>query len=161
MRILSLASLFVIASAGLAAELVVGAGSTVAAIPAPAGLVIPQSRPRLSSEIVASLAGEAAKAAPAVAVPPASESIAAPLNPIVAERARGEVVRMAPYTVSSPGMKMPAEKQVFTPKGRLDAAHKRRPGLKFFSFWGLNDSVAEAMLEEERVPAQRREEAEL
>jgi hypothetical protein len=147
MRRFTLASVVLIASVAQAAD---GART-----------VVPQARPRLSPEIVATLSGQSAKP---VAVPDAD--VAEGRTPVLTEsaataRPRGEIVEMAPYIVAEPKAKAPKEYQMLTPKGRVELALKRRPGLKFLNFWGLNNGIAVAMLQEDLALERRREAAEL
>jgi hypothetical protein len=76
---------------------------------------------------------------------------------LLATRPAGEAVQMAPYVISEPRMKLPTPGQVLTRKGRLDVALQRRPALRFFSFWGLNNKVALAMQEEDQALERHRE----
>lgn len=102
---------------------------------------------------------------------PSSPPVSAPASPIVqapppeirdADKPRNTIIRLDPYQVIE--AKPPAfkERELLTPKGRLDVALKRYPGLKFGGFWIFsNNGVALAMYEEDLAIERRKEMKEL
>jgi hypothetical protein len=146
MRRFTLASVVLIASVAQAAD---------------SARSVPQARPRLSPEIVATLSGGSAKPAAVPEADPAEGRTPVLTETAATARPRGEIVEMAPYIVAEPKAKAPKEYQMLTPKGRVELALKRRPGLKFLNFWGLNNGIAVAMLQEDLALERRREAAEL
>jgi hypothetical protein len=129
------------------------------ALPAAEVRPAPQPRQRITPEIVASFTNQPKP----VEVQPLPETT--PVLQVdsltLAARAAGELVRMAPYVITQPRMKLPEPAQVLTPKGKLEVARQKQPGLRFLSFWGLNDKVALAMYEEDLALQRKREMADL
>jgi len=60
-----------------------------------------------------------------------------------------DVVRLPNYEVRNPKLPELHEREMLTPKGRLDLGLKRHPGLKFGPFASLNNRWAIAMLDDE------------
>lgn len=87
--------------------------------------------------------------------PPA---VALPREP---DRPRNQIIRLPRYIVAEPKLPPMMDRQLWTPKGRLDEALKRRPGLRIGSFFGLNNAVALEMLEGDLWFQRQKEEAEL
>jgi hypothetical protein len=68
------------------------------------------------------------------------------------DKPRNGIIRLPSFIVGELKLRVPAEQDVLTPKGRLDLALKRQPGLKFGPLAYLNDPIALDMLaEEERL----------
>jgi hypothetical protein len=71
-------------------------------------------------------------------------------EPREADKPRNTIIRLDPYQVLE--AKPPAfkEREILTPRGRLDVALKRYPGLKFGNLWIFNNyGLALAMYEED------------
>lgn len=114
-------------------------GQTPAPVPAP--------QPRaVSAETAAKLAAVAPKFVPPK---PAEEKPAA--DPREADKPKNTIIRLPSYIVREPKVREFKERELLTPRGSLDLALKRHPGLRFnpLFFLGSNSGVALAMLEEE------------
>jgi hypothetical protein len=78
------------------------------------------------------------------------------------DRPRNQIVRLPQFIVGEPKLHTPLnELKVLTPKGRVEYAMARRPGLRFGPFASLNGPIAIEMLEDDLLAQRRREEAEL
>lgn len=78
------------------------------------------------------------------------------------DQPRNAIIRLPRYVVTEPKIRLPKEREVMTPKGQLEIALKRYPGLRFGNIWFLrNDSIALMMLEEDQRIERMREIAEL
>lgn len=73
------------------------------------------------------------------------------------DKPRNTIHRLPPYLVEEKAPPVMKERELSTPKARLETALKRHPGLRFGSFWIFsNDGVALAMqAEEERLDRMR------
>ncbi|MEO5959695.1 MAG: hypothetical protein ABIZ49_13850 [Opitutaceae bacterium] len=105
----------------------------------------PSERPRLISTGTAErLAAVSPKFEPSTAMPPA------PAGNSAIDTPRNQIVRLPDYIVREPRAPSFPERRILTPKGRLEVALKRFPGLRFGNIWFLrNDGIALFMLEEE------------
>jgi hypothetical protein len=74
---------------------------------------------------------------------------------------RNAILRLPKYEVREKPIPQFKDSDLLTPKGRLELALKRHPGLKLGPFAFLNNAVGLAMLEEERAAERGREKAEL
>ena len=110
----------------------------------------------ISSETATKLAGVAPKFASVAAKPAATDSAAKTTEPPDLrdiDKPRNTIVRLPNYTVREEKPPVIKERDVLTPKGRLEAGYKKHPGLHLGSF-GIfsNDGVAMAMeAEDERL----------
>ena len=107
----------------------------------------PNPPPRaVSPETAAKLAAVAPKFVPPT---PAEEKPAADLRDT--DKPKNGIIRLPAYLVREPKMRELKQRELLTPKGKLDLALKRHPGLRFnpLFFLGSNDGIARAMLEEE------------
>ena len=73
------------------------------------------------------------------------------------DKPRNTILRLPSYIVREEKPILFKERELLTPKGRLDLALRKHPGMRFGSFWIFrNDGWALAMLaEEERLERQR------
>lgn len=101
--------------------------------------------------------------APAPAAEPASSPAVEPANPVAGtDKPKNQIIRLPTFRVGEPKLPVPkSELEVLTPKGRVELAMARRPGLKFGPLAFLNQGVALAMLEEDLAVERRRQMAEL
>jgi hypothetical protein len=76
-------------------------------------------------------------------------------------RPRSQIVQLPEFFVAEPRVHVPNRLQVLTPKGRVDLAFQRRPGLKIVPLAWMNAGVAVEMLEEDLRARRRAEHAEL
>lgn len=118
----------------------------------------------MSPEVAARLAEKLPKFAPPPTPPAEGSPIvqAPPPESRVADKPLNTIIRLAPYEVFE--AKPPAfkERHILTPKGRLDLALKRYPGLNFGNFWIFNNNgIALAMLEEDFAIERKNEMMEL
>lgn len=111
-------------------------------------------RPRaVSPATAAQLAAAVAKLEP----PPPSAVATPPANPAIdlreVDRPRNTIIRLPSYLVREEKAVFLSEREVQTPRARLQLALKKHPGLRLGSFWIFrNDGIALAMLaEEERL----------
>jgi hypothetical protein len=113
----------------------------------------------VSPDTAAKLAAAAPKfTAPA---PPAEQApLKEPVSPVTRETdpPRNQVIQMPEFVVGEPKERLPTPLEVLTPKGRVELAFNRRPGLKLVPFAWMNAGIAMEMLEED-LQAQRRREA--
>jgi hypothetical protein len=158
------------------ASLIVLAGLVRAAEVAPTNN--PASPPRSGSSVEADKVGVVASPAPIVSTatsakiaaavpkfaPPAVEqafpAVPAPLAP-TADSARSAIVRLPNFIVGEPRFHVPTPLQVLTPKGRVEHAFQRRPGLRIVPAGGMNARIALEMLEDDLQAQRRRDAAEL
>ena len=123
---------------------------------APTAVATPERPREISPTVAARLASAAPKYEAAPAPAPSSEPLP-DLREI--DKPRNTIVRLPPYLV--PERKAPPvlkEKEVLTPKARLDLALRKFPGLRLGSFWIFsNDGVALALLEQEERLEKKRE----
>ena len=144
MRHASLAAMFGVAVFATAAE------PTVFVKPAEsASLSAPKTTRRVSSETTARLAANSPKYDP----PPALATKPAELVDLrEVDRPRNEIIRLAPVLVLAPKPPVFKDREILTPKAKLDRMFKKRPGLLVGNFFGLNLGVAAGMIaEEERL----------
>ena len=112
----------------------------------------------VSPEVAAKLAATAPKF-----VPPKSDADQPAPDRRELDKPRNGIVRLPSYIVQEPKMRDLKERELLTPKGRLDLALKRYPGLRFnpLFFLGSNNGIALAMLEEEERLERMKEMADL
>lgn len=127
----------------------------VAAAPATPSPPAALARPRVVSPAVAEqLSAVAPKYEPVPAKPPEPQP---DLREI--DKPRNTIVRLPPYLV--PEKKEPPvlkERELLTPKARLEAALRKYPGLRVGSFWIFsNDGIALFMQQEEERLEKKRE----
>ena len=123
----------------------------------------PRPRPLLSPGTAAKLAAASPKYVPPTVVAPGTEE-AAEISPIVREpdKPRNQIIRLPRYIVGEQKLHVPKEElRVFTPKGRVEYAFNRRPGLRFGPLAFLNAPIALEMLEEDLRAQRRAEESDL
>lgn len=114
----------------------------------PQRAISPETAAKLGARI-ATLAPTSATAASAVAAPDQSSQ---PER----EKPRNTIIRLPEYIVRDPKVPPIKEREVLTPKARLELARKRHPGAQVGNFFGLNNGIALAMLaEEERLERKR------
>lgn len=154
--------------ASLLAAVPLGAADVIA--PAPAGEVATPAKPSpgqldrpkagraITPAMAARLVAQTPKFTPApepgaeAPPPPVPRAPDVPLN---------QIIRLPRYIVAEPKLPPMKDRQLWTPKGRLDEALKRQPGLRIGSFFGLNNAVALDMLEGDLWRQRQKEEAEL
>lgn len=93
-----------------------------------------------------------------VAAPTRDEKTAAsPSAPATEEtKPRNTIIRLPDYVVRDAKVPAIKEREVLSPRGRLELARKLHPGIRVGNLFGLNDGVALAMLaEQERLDRQR------
>jgi hypothetical protein len=122
----------------------------------------PKSRRVVSEDTAAKLAAAAPKFVPPADTP--APVGAAETSPVARDslKPRNQIIRLPRYIVEEPKLHIPkSELQVLTPKGRIEYAFERRPGLRFGPFAFLNRRIALEMLEDDLMAQRRREEADL
>ena len=72
-----------------------------------------------------------------------------------------DAVRLEPYVVKEDKLPDLKERQLLTPKGKLDLAYKRHPGLRLGPIPLFNDGVARAIIEDELAKERGKEMADL
>lgn len=100
--------------------------------------------------------------APAAAATPGGPGVAE--SPLAHEldKPRNQIIRLPQYVVGEPKVHLPSrEMEVLTPKGRVEYALDRRPGLRFGPLAWLNGPIALAMLDDDLAAERRHQEAEL
>lgn len=107
----------------------------------------------ISAETAAKLAALAPKFEPG---PAPSLSDALDLDNVEAGRpslpGRPAIVRLPSYIVTEPKIKLPSEHAMLTPRGRLELALRRNPGLRLGELGPLNNNFwANALLDEDRA----------
>ena len=129
--------------------------------PPAANAPAPSDRPRtVSSELAAKLSLNAPKFVP----PKTSAAGQPPEAPDLREtdKPANGIVRLPNYVVREPKVPVFKERELLTPKGKLDLAYKRRPGLRFGSLpFFSNDGIARSMLEDDFTRERLAEMAEL
>jgi len=166
MRRVPLASLIVLAGIVRAAEV---APSASPVTPPRSGSIesttssdqtAPPAKRVLSPDTAAKLAAASPKFVPATVEPTPGES---PLSPVAREpdKPRNGIVRLPRFVVEEPKLHVPDSMQVLTPKGRVDLAFKRRPGLRMVPFAWMNTRIATEMLEDDLQWERRMKTAEL
>jgi hypothetical protein len=125
----------------------------------------PVAAPRrgLSPDTAAKLAAASPKFTPVEAVAPGSAA-ATESSPVLrdTDKPRNQIIRLPRFIVEEQKLHIPKEElQVLTPKGRVEYAFNRRPGLKFGPFSFLNAGIALAMLEEDLAVQRAAEMADL
>jgi hypothetical protein len=117
----------------------------------------------MSSDTAAKLSAASPKfVSPVTVVPGTAE--ATETSPVAREsdKPRNQIIRLPRYIVEEQKLHVPKEElDVLTPKGRVDYAFKRRPGLKIVPLGWMNAGVALEMLEDDLRTQRRREEADL
>jgi hypothetical protein len=142
-----------LAAPGLAADSVPTVAGTAekSALPAPPPTTADAPR-AISAETAAKLTAPIPKF---VAPPPEIAAVPAPAA-VEEVKPRNTIIRLPDYIVRDAKTPPPKEREVLTPRGRLELARKRHPGLKLGNLWGLNDGWALAMLaEQERLDRKR------
>ncbi len=91
------------------------------------------------------------------AVPPTTKGEAAPTTPTPSTSDGSEALQLDPFVVNEEKEPKFKERELLTPRERLELAHRLNPGLKFGRLPLGNDAVALEMLEAE-LEKQRREE---
>lgn len=120
---------------------------------APTG--IPAAR-AISPEMAAKLSAVATRAAP-----PASAAGASSEAARTGGDAATDAVQLEPYVVEEEKLPEFKERHLLTPKGKIDLAHKRHPGLNLGGLPLFNDGPALAIIEDEFAKERRKELAEL
>ena len=107
------------------------------------------AKPRpISATAAAQLTAAAPKYTPAPAKPVETAEPAPDLRET--DKPRNTIVRLPRFLVAEDKPPVLNERNIATPKARLELALKRHPGLRLGSFWIFrNDGIALAMLEEE------------
>lgn len=117
----------------------------------------------MSADTAAKLSAASPKfVAPVVVTPGTTESTET--SPVVRDhdKPRNQIIRLPRYIVEEQKLHIPKEElDVLTPKGRVDYAFKRRPGLKIVPLGWMNAGIALEMLEDDLRTQRRREEADL
>ena len=130
--------------------------ATPAVPPEPEPAATAPARPRaISPAIAAQLSAAVPKFdATAAAAKPAAER-APDLRET--DKPRNTIIRLPNYVVQEEKPPVFKERELYTPRARLELALKRHPGLRFGNIWIFrNDGVALAMLaEEERLERKR------
>ncbi|MDO8544785.1 MAG: hypothetical protein Q7S40_30445 [Opitutaceae bacterium] len=112
----------------------------------------------VSPEVTAQLTAASPKFDPAASAKPTE------LGPDLREidRPRNTIIRLPDYVVQEEKPVVLKERQVETPRSRLELALKKNPGLRLGSFWIFrNDGIALAMHEEEERLVRMKETNEL
>ena len=94
----------------------------------------------MSSDTAAKLSAASPKFISPVVVAPGSAE-ANETSPVAREpdKPRNQIIRLPRYIVEEQKLHIPKEElDVLTPKGRVDYAFKRRPGLKYVPFGWMN-----------------------
>lgn len=166
MRRIPLASLILLAGFVRAAEVAPSATPPRSgSIEASAGVETTKApaKPSVSPATAAKLAAASPKfivpaGDPAPADPPAPAEI--PASPVSREpdKSRNQIIQLPEFVVGEPKERVPSPLQVLTPKGRVELAFIRYPGLRIVPFGWMNAGVALELLEDD-LQAQRRKEA--
>lgn len=162
MRSVFFASVYALAAVAGAAEATSVAPPGIAASPQTGEAAVatadpPKTLQAVSPQTAAKLAAAAAKYVPPPE-PPTPEPERAPVARET-EGPKNPVVRLPSYIVGEPKLRIPQRDfQVLTPKGRVELAFNRWPGLRFGPFAHLNAPIGLEMLEDE-LRVQRRAEA--
>lgn len=131
--------------------------SPLLVVPAAPPALLPPAPRAISPEAAAKLAALAPKFS--VADTPVPNPAARERDP---DRPRNTIIRLPNYIVTEPKIKMPKQREMLTPKGRLELALKRYPGLRFGNIGFLrNDGIALMMYEEDLRLERMREMADL
>ena len=128
----------------------------------PAAVAAPAAEPKNENRtraISPAAAAQLAAAVPKFEPPPPNSNPAttasaeAPVDLREVDRPRNTIIRLPSYLVREEKPVILTEREVQTPKARLQLALKKHPGLRLGSFWIFrNDGIALAMLaEEERL----------
>jgi hypothetical protein len=163
MRRIPLASLIVLAGFVRAevAPSVAQEPPSVAGRIEPAAPVTPKASARVVSPVTAAkLAAVAPKFIQPAPALPRAEAFASPVTR-VPDRSRSQIVRLPEFIVGEPKLHVPRPLDVLTPKGRVELAFQRRPGLQYVPLAWMNAGIALEMLEDDLQAARRREAAEL
>lgn len=120
----------------------------------------PGARRLMSDEISARLASVAPKFQPPTPTP--APPAAQPTPPEPEDRPKNTIIRLPRYIVEGERPPTFKQRELLTPKAKLELAYKRHPGLRFGSLPFLsNDGIAREMIAEEEALERRRELAEL
>jgi hypothetical protein len=150
-------SLWVFAAVCGAGPLVAAETTPVLKEPAPAPSPPSPARPRPVSPAVAAQLSAAVPKFENIAPAPAKPAETAP-DLRETDKPRNTIVRLPSYVVEEEKAPVFKERELLTPRGRLDLALKRHPGLRLGSFWIFrNDGIALAMLEEEEQLERKKE----
>jgi hypothetical protein len=168
MRRIALASLIVLAGFVRAAEV---ASSAMPATPPTSGSIETTAdrqgtNPTAQRVVSPVTAAKLAAAAPKFTAPaPVPAPVQAPASPVAvarpAEPPRHSVIHLPEFVVGEPKDYVPTPLDVLTPKGRVELAFQRRPGLRIVPFRWMNAAIAVEMLEDDLQAERRREAAEL
>lgn len=126
-------------------------GAKSAGAPRPASSTLPARR-AISPEMTANLSAIATRAAPPANATP-SAGAAATASP----GDSSDAVQLKPYVVQEDRLPEFKERDILTPKGKLELARRRYPGL----VGPLSDATALRMLEEDFAKERRQEAADL
>src|SRR5688572_27161717 len=114
----------------------------------------------VSPVTAAKLAAAAPKFIPPASEPATTEPAASPVAR-APEKPRNQIIRLPDFIVGEPKVHVPKPLDVLTPKGRIELALQRRPGLQYVPLAWMNAGIALAMLEDDLQAERRRQEAEL
>jgi hypothetical protein len=136
---------------------------SVPATPPASGESKQASRARaISPATAAQLAAAVAKFEPPPPTPVATPLLDAAVDLRETDRPRNTIVRLPSYLVREEKPVILSEREIRTPRARLQLALKKHPGLRLGSFWIFrNDGIALAMLAEEERLEQKQHFAEL
>ena len=84
-------------------------------------------------------------------------------SPIVRQtpQAQNGVIQLPNFIVGEPRVSIPSPMEVLTPKGRVELAFARWPGLRLVPLAWMNEPIAVAMLEDELQAQRGRQAADL
>ena len=119
----------------------------------------PPTRRAISPEMAEKISALATRAAP-----PASSNAATVTTPGIPSpdgTGSSDVVQLAPFVVKEDKLPDIKERQLLTPKGKLELAKKLNPGLNLGPLSSMNNGVALEMAEEVFAQERRKELAEL
>jgi hypothetical protein len=164
MRRIPLASLIVLAGF-MRAEVAPSVTPGPASVPGKIEVVADQmpsfsSRRVVSPVTAAKLAAAAPKFIPPAPEPATTEPAVSPVTR-APEKPRNHIIRLPEFIVGEPKVHVPRPLDVLTPKGRIELAFQRRPGLQYVPLAWMNAGIALAMLEDDLQAERRRQEAEL
>lgn len=132
-----------------------GAAEASSAAVTPGLLAVPRA---LSADTAAKLTASVPVfvAPPAHGEPRITATPAAPVESANEVKPRNTIIRLPEYIVRDPKVPAIKEREVLTPKARLELARKQHPGFQLGNLFGLNNGIALAMLaEQERLNRKR------